>query len=79
MDFAAFAAFWFDVLRDSAIALLAFIGAVGDAVAARLFSAKHPGKLRAWLPMSWSTKLTYPVRLRILTAIIVVQCRAFFG
>ena len=68
-----FAAFWFDVLQDSTTALLAFSGALGDAVAVRLFSAKHPDKLRARSLMWLSTNLTYRVRLRILAALFVVS------
>lgn len=65
-----FAAFWFDVFRDSTLALLAVAGAVGDVIAVRVFLTEQPNDVRARL-MKWWPR--HPARLRILAAAFAVS------
>ena len=64
-----FLTFWYEVLRDSTLAISACFGAAVYAVTVRRFSAKHPDKLRPRSLMWWSTKLPYPVRFGIVTLV----------
>ncbi len=65
--------FWFDVLRDSTIALFTAAGALGDALLVRRFSAKRQGELWERLVTRWLTRLKYPVRLSIMAAVFIAS------
>ncbi len=68
-----FVTFWYDVFRESTVAILACFGRAGDAVAVHRFAAKHPDKLRAsWLRW-WASEHSYRVRSFALVVVVVVS------